>query len=429
MARYDGASAVAVAVRDFMVQVNSGKLPGTERGVINSDGTLTPDSWRGPAFAPPGQGNGTTIEFLLGTPLDEGYTEPALVDVTTDVSHTPLVHQHHHAGLTPGDRVMLVWLNHGTTAAQPVIVQNLSGVPGSRNGNMPNGGIPGPPGPPGPAGPAGPPGTPGAAGSPGPKGDTGAQGPPGSNGATGPAGPQGPRGNPGPQGIPGDTGATGPAGPQGIPGPIGPQGTPGTPGTTGPAGPQGEPGDTGPQGDTGPAGPQGTPGPSTVWRGPYSAITTYEQWDAVSFDGSSYLASAAPNVGDAPPIFPWVLMARRGSQGPPGTAGTGAGVHEEFLPVDGATFVDLAQAPAVILTVARAGVVQSEVEGDYSLSGQRVTFADALNGTQRIVVAYQATGGDGGGGPTPEYGVDSELRAYVQRVMAAIDPGGAPPPP
>jgi hypothetical protein len=428
VSKYNGASSVAVAIRDFMVQANSGGVPGMERGVINSDGSLQPDSWAGPPFAPPGEGNGTAIEYMLGTPLDEGYTEAALVGQITD---TPgaihLEHSHHHNGVLPGDRVMLIWLNHDSSAAQPVIVQNLSGQPGSgTNGNMPNSGTPGPPGPQGPAGPAGPAGAPGSAGSAGPKGDTGTQGPPGSNGATGPAGAQGPRGNPGPQGIDGPPGATGPAGPQGTPGAKGDTGSQGLTGATGAAGPQGVPGQTGPQGNTGPAGAQGTPGPSTVWRGPYSAALVYQQWDAVSYSGSSYLASAATTAGTAPPVFPWVLMAQQGAQGPPGAAGTGAGMHDEFLPAAGATFVDLSQVPAVLLTVARAGVVQSALEGDYTLTGQRVTFADALNGAQRVVVAYTA---GASGGTAPTWGVDSELRAYVQRVMAQIDPGGAPPPP
>lgn len=167
------------------------------------------------------------------------------------------------------------------------------------------------------------------------------------------------------------------------------------------------------------------PGPSTTWRGPWSSTIAYDAWDAVSYMGSSFLASEAPAVGTSPLVWPWVLMAARGAAGPPGG---GQGIHEEFLPANGATYVDLAEVPGVILTVARAGVIQSAVDGDYTLAGQRVTFADALNGAQRVVVAY-ATPADGGGGGVAEAGVDSDLRAYIQRVMAVIDPGGAPPPP
>jgi hypothetical protein len=392
--RLDGASSVAVAVRDFLAATRSGDMPGYERGVVNSDGSLQPDSWTGPPFAPPGEGGGQVLEFLLGTPLDEGYTETALIGITID--GTSVEHSHHHNGLLPGDRVMLIWLNHGSPTAQPVVIQNLSGQPGS--GTQPNGGEPGPPGPTGPPGPAGPAGTPGAPGPTGAKGDTGATGPPGSTGPAGEDGPAGPRGNPGPTGATGAVGPPGATGPQGAPGPVGP------------------------------VGPPGTPGPSATWRGAWSAVTDYVIWDAVDYQGSSYMASADPAVGTSPLVYPWVLIAARGAQGPAGTAGTGAGVHEEFLPAAAATFVDLAQPPALLLTVARAGVVQSQVNGDYSLSGQRVTFADAFNGSQRLVIAYQAAG-TGGGGPTPDYGVDSDLRAYIQRVMAVIDPGGAPPPP
>lgn len=157
-------------------------------------------------------------------------------------------------------------------------------------------------------------------------------------------------------------------------------------------------------------------------------MTQYAAWDAVSYMGSSFLASTIPVIGTNPLVFPWVLMAARGSMGPPGASGTGAGIHEEFLPANGATYVDLAEAPDTVLTVARAGVIQSLVDGDYTVAGSRITFADALNGAQRVVVAY-STVGEGGAPPTGIYGVDSDLRAYVQRVMAVIDPGGAPPPP
>ena len=371
MAKFDGAASVATAVRDFMAQANSGQVPGYERGVINSDLSLTPDSWTGQPFAPPGEGGGQLLEYMLGTPLDEGYSEASLVGMTIVGTNGTfnVQHYHHHVGVQPGDRVVIVWINHGSTAAVPCIVQNLSGLPG-RNGSQPNGGTPGPPGPPGPQGP---PGTPGAAGSPGP---------------------QGPKG---------DTGATGPPG---SPGQVGPQGPPG------------------PRGITGPAGPTGAPGPAINWRGGWSSTATYVYGDGVAYLGSSYMASAT-TTGDLPPGYPWQLLAQQGSQGPQGATN---GFHEEFLPANGALFVDLVNVPQTLMVVARAGVIQSFVDGDYSLSGRRVTFTDAFDGAQRLVIAY-TTDPTGGGGGAPLAGVDSELRAYVQRVMAVIDPGAAPPPP
>jgi hypothetical protein len=67
-------------------------------------------------------------------------------------------------------------------------------------------------------------------------------------------------------------------------------------------------------------------------------------------------------------------------------------VHEEFLPTNGATTVTLGQPPNWILMLSRAGVVQSSVDGNYSLSGSVITFTDALNGSERIIVDYAATG-------------------------------------
>jgi len=214
------------------------------------------------------------------------------------------------------------------------------------------------------------------------------------------------------KGVKGDTGAQGP---QGIQGPLGPQGPVGA---NGPTGPQGA---TGPTGDTGPQGIQGLPGPTVVWRGPWQSGVAYAANEAVAYNGSSYLATSAPTVGTAPPNAPWALMAQQGAIGPVGPAGGGVGGHEEFLPANGATYLDLAAAPALVLTVAREGIVQSEADGHYSLSGARLNFSDAFSGTERVVVAYMLPSGG-------EAAVDTALRAYVQQIMAVLDPTGPPPP-
>lgn len=100
-----------------------------------------------------------------------------------------------------------------------------------------------------------------------------------------------------------------------------------------------------------------------------------------------------------------------------------SGEHEEFVPAATATFVDLAKVPQRVLTVARDGVVQSQAGGDYSVAGSRITFTDALSGTERIIVAYTS-----GLSPTGT-AVDNEVRIYLQNLMSVLDPGGPPPPP
>lgn len=183
-------------------------------------------------------------------------------------------------------------------------------------------GEPGPPGPSGEQGPAGPPGPPGDPGPTGLPGKTGPPGTPGERGEAGAQGPPGEGGDPGPAGEPGPPGESGTPGPAGEPGPEGPQGPPG---------PQGEPGlegAEGPQGPPGPAGPpglQGDPGPpGLVWRGAWSAATQYSANDAVSHDGSAYIATGA-NLSEEPGTGPsWDLLASQGDEGPPG-AGTGGG--------------------------------------------------------------------------------------------------------
>lgn len=106
-----------------------------------------------------------------------------------------------------------------------------------------------------------------------------------------------------------------------------------------------------------------------------------------------------------------------------GTGVTVSGGHEEFLPAVATTFVDLATDPLMVLTVARGGVIQSLADGNYSLAGRRITFSDAFDGAERVVVAYLS-----GETPVLPSGKDAQLRTYIINLMAVLDPGGPPPP-
>ena len=215
------------------------------------------------------------------------------------------------------------------------------------------------------AGAAGPAGATGATGLTGP---TGYPGPPGAQGLTGAAGLQGPVGQ---AGAPGTQGATGPTGPQGVAGPVGltfrgayaagtayvandaatyagstylslipsnhgnepdispsawallvPAGATGAMGTAGTIGPQGPSGPAGQVGQTGAAGAAGATG--VVFRGAWSAVTSYQVRDAVLFGGTSYYATAA-TTGLEPDQYPaaWSVLAA-GSVGPAGPSGAAA---------------------------------------------------------------------------------------------------------
>src|SRR5256885_259503 len=98
-------------------------------------------------------------------------------------------------------------------------------------------------------------------------------------GTRGPAGPQGPPGATGPQSPQGATGL------QGATGATGPQGATGLQGSAGPQGPQGDTGSQGPQG------PQGAKGLN--WKAAWSAVDNYLTDDAVSYNGSAWLAKRA----------------------------------------------------------------------------------------------------------------------------------------
>jgi len=213
----------------------------------------------------------------------------------------------------------------------------------------------------GAVGPQGPIGLTGATGAAGPKGATGAtgvQGPIGLSGATGAVGPQGPAGPIGLTGATGSPGAVGPQGPigltgatgaQGAPGAVGPQGLAGEIGPIGPQGAQGIAGPSGsngmsvttfavppgnpscpaggaaltsasgvnyvcngadgvtgavgPQGPQGVAGANGTNGAGINWQGTWSTSASYNAGDAVTYNGTSYVAVSA-NTNQEPDLGP-----------------------------------------------------------------------------------------------------------------------------
>src|ERR1019366_4819092 len=117
--------------------------------------------------------------------------------------------------------------------------------------------------------------------------------------------------------IKGSPGPTGSQGPQGTVGATGPQGTQGIQGTAGPTGSQG------PQGPNGPAGPQGPAGGSTTWLQTWNSGTTYHaaSYDAITDNGSSYVAIADSTNHEPPNVTYWQLLALKGADGSQGIAG------------------------------------------------------------------------------------------------------------
>ncbi len=133
------------------------------------------------------------------------------------------------------------------------------------------------------------------------------QGDKGEPGLVGPAGERGLQGEPGPQGPVGNDGAEGPEGKRGA------QGQPGPVGAQGPVGPPGPQGGRGPEGADGKDGEQGEPG--IVWRGPYQQGTRYAPGDAVSNQGSSWIAKFETSSFPGPGAADWDLLAQRGADG------------------------------------------------------------------------------------------------------------------
>lgn len=125
---------------------------------------------------------------------------------------------------------------------------------------------------------------------------------------------------------------------------------------TGPAGA------TGPQGPAGPAGATGASGGSTNWRGAWSSATAYSAatFDAITFDGSSYVA-IANSTNQAPPNATfWQLLAAKGDAG--ATGATGA-TGSQGPAGTAATYSDAA--PQALGATASAGTANSAAREDH----------------------------------------------------------------
>jgi len=123
----------------------------------------------------------------------------------------------------------------------------------------------------------------------------------------------------------------------------------------------------GPPGLPGQPGADGAPGVdgrSVVWRGAWSADASYAEGDAVSHDGSSYIATTAVAAGGSPPPTAdaaWDVMAAKGAAGAAGEQGA-----------PGTT--DVAWANVRVGTAPREGVVRATVVHSRGVASvQRVT--------------------------------------------------------
>ncbi|MBM4445040.1 MAG: collagen-like protein [Chloroflexi bacterium] len=108
-------------------------------------------------------------------------------------------------------------------------------------------------------------------------------------------------------------GAKGAQGPKGETGAQGPQGVQGI---------QGVKGDTGEQGPQGIQGPQGMPGIGVEWMGEWDSAVLCAKYDAVGYQGSSYISRQDNNANNLPTDTNWWdLWVDRGEAGPQGPQG------------------------------------------------------------------------------------------------------------
>ncbi len=217
------------------------------------------------------------------------------------------------------------------------------------------------------------------------------------SGIPGPTGPQGPAGSQGMSGPQGSsvTGAQGGVGPQGASGPQGVSGSQGAQGAFGPTGPQGaagQAGTAGPTGLQGIAGAAGDPGdPGIRWMGEWTA-SAYQPGDAVSRNGSSYIAAIETSSANDPADgYPWDLLAAGSSGDLPGPTGPAG--------------------PA------------STIPGPTGPAG-----AQGVAGATGVTGAAGIAGGSGATGPQGPFGPQGVAGASVTGSQGAAGPQGAPGP-
>lgn len=167
-------------------------------------------------------------------------------------------------------------------------------------------------------------------------------------------------------------------GPQGIPG-VGERGDQGIQGIQGVAGERGE------------RGQAGADGQGFVWRGEYSASSTYAVNDVVSFGGSSFTALVS-GVTQSPAASPssWAAMALKGDTGATGATGTFNG-SALGTPTSGNVSACVGQVADLSIVVFGANTTRAVGTGDFPFG---VKLQRAVTFTS---VTYRCATNDAGG--------------------------------
>jgi hypothetical protein len=58
------------------------------------------------------------------------------------------------------------------------------------------------------------------------------------------------------------------------------------------------------------------------------------------------------------------------------------------VPINGAVSVTLTRTPNIVTYVSRNGIIESSAAGHFTIAGPTITFSTALDGTERVEVAY-----------------------------------------
>src|SRR5215471_6384099 len=147
--------------------------------------------------------------------------------------------------------------------------------------------------------------------------------------------------------------------------------------------------------------------PTIIWTGPWSNTVAYNPGDAVSYQGSSYVANGAVTAGTAPPAAPWQVMAAAGTPGATGPAGptgpvgmTWAGAWNSTTAYPANSAVSFAGSSYITTVPIAAGQANPAANPNWQLLAQQGnTGATGATGPTGATGAQGPTGATGPQGP------------------------------
>ena len=179
-------------------------------------------------------------------------------------------------------------------------------------------------------------------------------------------------------------------------------------------------------------------GGSVNWLGAWNSATSYIVDDAVSYQGSSYIA-IAPNTNSAPPSASWGTLAQKGDtgatgatgatgpQGPAGADGApgskwydGAGAPASGTGIDGDQYLNTSNGDVYLKASGAWGAPTGNIRGPQGIQGiQGPAGTNGTNGTNGSQILTGAGAPSSGTGADGDFYLDTTSGNYYKKASGA----------